>query len=206
MLDKVVCIASVGKLDKVVCIAYVGNLDKEACIASLGKLDEVVCIAYVGKLDEVVCIAYVCELDEAVCIAYAGKPDKDVCIACFGKSDKAVCIAYVGKSDKAVCNAALTHKPRSYCDLKTSKIAFFFRKSLVFFPNFSRRRSRALQSCVQYVFPMSSIRPFYVHGVSTATALRPQGDPKAIIGDPAATVICSLGPYGDSTTTIAFLS
>ena len=76
---------------------------------------------------------------------------------------------------------------------------------MVFFPNFSRRRSGALQSCVQYVFSMSSIRPFYVHGVSTATILRPQGDPTAIIGDPDATVLRFLRPYGDSTATIAFV-
>ena len=73
--------------------------------------------------------------------------------------------------------AALTHTSRPYCDLKTSKIAFFFRKSFGFLSNFSRRRSGALQSCVKYVFSMSSIRLFYVHGVSTATLLRPQGDP-----------------------------
>jgi len=47
---------------------------------------------------------------------------------------------------------------------------------------------------------VSSIRPFYVHGVSTATILRPQGDPTAIIGDPDATVLRSLRPYGDSTS------
>ena len=99
-----------------------------------------------------------------------------------------------------VVNAALTHTSRPYCDLKTSKIAFFFRKSFGFLSNFSRRRSGALQSCV---FSMSSIRPFYVHGVSTATILRPQGDPTAIIGDPDATVLRSLRPYGDSTATIA---
>ena len=81
-------------------------------------------------------------------------------------------------------NAALTHTSRPYCDLKTSKIAFFFRKSFGFLSNFTHRRSGALQSCVQYVFSMSSIRPFYVHGVSTATILSPQGDPTAIIGDP----------------------
>ena len=101
--------------------------------------------------------------------------------------------------------AALTHTSRPYCDLKPSKIAFFFRKSFGFLSSFSRRRSGALQSCVQYVFSMSSIRPFYVHGVSTATILRPQGDPTAIIGDPDATVLRSLRPYGDSTATIAFV-
>ena len=91
-------------------------------------------------------------------------------------------------------NAALTHTSQPYCDLKTSKIAFFFRKSFGFLSNFSRRRPGALQSCV---YSMSSIRPFYVHGVSTATILRPQGDPTAIIGDPDATVLRSLRPYGD---------
>ena len=101
--------------------------------------------------------------------------------------------------------AALTHTSRPYCDLKTSKIVFFFRKSFGFLSNFSRRRCGALQSCVQYVFSMSSIRPFYVHGVSTATILRPQGDPTAIIGNPDATVLRSLRPYGDSTATIAFV-
>ena len=85
--------------------------------------------------------------------------------------------------------AALTHTSRPYCDLKTSKIAFFFRKSFGFLSNFTRRRSGALQSCVS---SMSSIRPFYAHGVSTATILRPQGDPTAIIGDPDATVLRSL--------------
>ena len=94
--------------------------------------------------------------------------------------------------------AALTHTSRPYCDLKTSKIAFFFRKSFGFLLNFSRRGSGALQSCVQYVFSMSLIRPFYAHGVSTATILRPQGDPDA-------TVLRSLRPYGDSTATIAFV-
>ena len=97
--------------------------------------------------------------------------------------------------------AALTHTSRPYCDLKTSKIAFFF-KSFGFLSNFSHRRSGAQQSCV---FSMSSIRPFYVHGVSTATILRPQGDPTVIIGDPYATVLRSLRPYGDFTATIAFL-
>ena len=33
-------------------------------------------------------------------------------------------------------NAALTHTSRPYCDLKTSKIAFFFRKSFGFLSNF----------------------------------------------------------------------
>ena len=55
---------------------------------------------------------------------------------------------------------------------------------------------------VQYVLSMSSIRPFYVHVVCTATILRPQGDPTAIIGDPDATVLRSLCPYGDSTATV----
>jgi len=99
-------------------------------------------------------------------------------------------------------NAALTHTSRPYFDLITSKIAFFFRKSFGFLSNFSRRRSGALQSCV---FSMSSIRPYYVHGDSTATILRPQGDPTAIIGDPDATMIRSLRPFGDSKTTIASL-
>jgi len=102
-------------------------------------------------------------------------------------------------------NASLTHTSRPYCDLKTSKIAFFFRKSFGFLSNFSRRRSGALQSCVHYGFSMSSIRPFYVHGVSTATILRPQGVFTTIIGDPDATVLRSLRPYGDSTATIAFV-
>jgi hypothetical protein len=100
---------------------------------------------------------------------------------------------------------ALTHKPRPYCDLKTSKIAFFFRKSLVFFQT-SLADGPGLCSLVFCTFfSMSSIRPSYVHGVSTATVLRPQGDPTAINGDPAATVLCTLRPYGDSTTTIAFV-
>jgi len=98
--------------------------------------------------------------------------------------------------------AALTYTSRPYCDLKTSKIAFFFRKSFGFLSNFSRRRSGALQYCV---FSMSSIRPFYVHGVSTAAILRPQGDPTTIISDPDATVLRFLRPYGDSTATIASL-
>jgi len=106
------------------------------------------------------------------------------------------------RSELFTSYAALTHTSRPYCDLKTSKIAFFFRKSFGFLSNFSRRRPGVLQSCV---FSMSSIRPFYVHGVSTATILRPQGDPTAIIGDPDATVLRSLRPYGNSTATIASL-
>jgi len=82
--------------------------------------------------------------------------------------------------------------------MKTSKIAFFFRKSFGFLSNFSRRRSGALQSCV---FTLSSIRPFYVQGVSTATILSPQGDPMEIIGRPrcdCATFSASLRRlYGD---------
>ena len=99
-------------------------------------------------------------------------------------------------------NAALTHTSRPYCDLKTSKIAFFFRKPFGFLSNFSRRRSGALQSCV---FSMSSIRPFCVHDIFTATILRPQSDPTAIIGDQDATVLHSLRPNGDSMATIASL-
>ena len=131
---------------------------------------------------------------QALMHAHVRKEDKE-------KHERDLCI----RQNRDHNNAALTHTSRPYCDLKTSKIAFFLSKLVWFsfkFPNFSRRRSGALQSCVQ---SMSSIRPFYVHGVSTATILRPQGDPMAIIGDPDATVLRSLRPYGDSTATIAFV-
>lgn len=74
-----------------------------------------------------------------------------------------------------VTYAALTHKPRPYCDLKTSKIAFFFRKSLVFF-QISLADGPGLCSLV---FSTFSLCPQYDPSTSMAFPLRLYCVPKA---------------------------
>jgi hypothetical protein len=80
-------------------------------------------------------------------------------------------------------NADLTHKPRPYCDLKTSKIAFFFRKSLVFF-QISKFLSQKISladgpGLCSLVFSTFSLCPQYDPSTSMAFPLRLYCVPKA---------------------------
>ena len=77
-------------------------------------------------------------------------------------------------------NAALTHTSRPYCDLKTSKIAFFFRKSFGFLSKFLSQtvRGSAVLCSVRflYVFNTPRLRPWRFHCDYIAFPRRPHGD------------------------------
>ena len=76
------------------------------------------------------------------------------------------------------CNAALTHTSRPYCDLKTSKIAFFFRKSFGFLSNFQISLADGPGLC-SLVFSTFSLCPQYDPSTSMAFPLRLYCVPKA---------------------------
>ena len=104
-------------------------------------------------------------------------------------------------------NAALTHTSRPYCDLKTSKIAFFFRKSFGFLSNFQISLAEGPGLC-SLVFSTFSLCPQYDPSTSMAFPLRLYCVPKATPRRSSATqmrLLRSLRPYGDSTATIAFV-
>jgi len=67
--------------------------------------------------------------------------------------------------------AALTHTSRPYCDLKTSKIAFFFRKSFGFLSNFQISLADGPGLC-SLVFSTFSLCPQYDPSTSIAFPLR----------------------------------
>ena len=75
-------------------------------------------------------------------------------------------------------NAALTHTSRPYCDLKTSKIAFFFRKSFGFLSNFQISVADGPRLC-SLVFNTFSLCPQYDPFTSMAFPLRLYCVPKA---------------------------
>jgi len=67
--------------------------------------------------------------------------------------------------------AALTHTSRPYYDLKTSKIAFFFRKSFGFLSNFQISLADGPGLC-SLVFSTFSLCPQYDPSTSMALPLR----------------------------------
>jgi len=76
-------------------------------------------------------------------------------------------------------NAALTHTSRPYCDLKTSKIAFFFRKSFGFLSNFQISLADGPVLCSErfiYVLNTTLLRPLRFNCDYIASPRRPHGD------------------------------
>ena len=118
--------------------------------------------------------------------------------------------------------AALTHTSRPYCDLITSKIAFFFRKSFGFLSKFLSQtvRGSAVLCSVRFLYVLNTtlLRPWRFHCDYIASPRPPHGDHRRPRCD-CATFSASLRRlYGDYcvcpatvlrlyeyTTSIAFL-
>jgi len=96
-------------------------------------------------------------------------------------SDNSFYYVLIKISTPILTNAALTHTSRPYCDLKTSKIAFFFRKSIFFqiskFLSQTARGSAVLCSVrFLYVLNTTLLRPWRFHCDYIASPRRPHGD------------------------------